>query len=487
MLYSRYGLLRYSFLSSLTVFAFLIKADISQANLINPANKVIDSDSVNVPTQDLISNIKSNVSSSFLQELTVRIEGPVPSSGVIVGKNNDTYYVLTTRHSVESQSEYTVRTNDGRRHNISFHDYGTKVRFLDEGIDLAIVEFVSTLSYRVASLNAVGISDSMPVRVVGWPGDTMQNPGGGVIALEGRVNLQRRVNHEGGYQFAHSIITSAGMSGSGVFNASGHLIGIHGRRDISCDENISLDNCERVFNLNWAIPISTFLSIAFEDLKEYLIVIDEGPGGVTTGPGGEGPGGITTGPGGEGPGGVTTDPRSERPGGVTTDPRGERPGGVTTDPRGERPGGVTTDPDLATLSGQVILSRASNSTNVCIKFNGYPNGLPDGYQPYFTAWAPGGGQDIPMNYSSSAPCQGGYALSRALPSSSLGGTLSIHDSIGLVDYVLVGNFSAELGGGCSDVGRVLSSVINWQVGGSRESTSSSRIPIGGDYGWVCKP
>lgn len=427
MLYSRYGLLRYSFLSSLTVFAFLMGADISQANFINPVNKVIDSDSVNVPTQDLINSIKSNVSSGFLQELTVRIEGPDPSSGVIIGRNNDTYYVLTTRHSVESQSEYTVRTHDGRRHNISFHDYGTKVRFLDEGIDLAIVEFVSPLSYRIASLNAVGISASMPVRVVGWPGDTMQNPGGGVIALEGRVNLQRRVNHEGGYQFAHSIITSAGMSGSGVFNESGHLIGIHGRRDISCDENISLNNCERVFSLNWAIPISTFLSIAFDDLKKHLNVIDEGPEEDTT------------------------------------------------------------DPDLATLSGQVILSRASNSTNVCIKFNGYPNGLPDGYQPYFTAWAPGGGQDIPMSYSSSAPCQGGYALSRALPSSSLGGTLSIHDSIGLVDYVLVGNFSAELGGGCSDVGRVLSSVINWQVGGSRESASSSRIPIGGDYGWVCKP
>lgn len=406
----------------------------------------------------------------------VRIEGPVSSSGVIIGRSGDTYFVLTTFHSINTQSEYTIHTQNGRRYTVTPRNYGARVRPIPEGIDLAIVEFQSDAIYQVATLSSGEIARSIPVHVIGWPEGTLQNPESSLFNVEGAVSQSRIISFEDGYQFAHTVPTRNGMSGGGVFNQYGHLIGIHGRRDGAIDPDSGIIISEPTSN--WAIPIDNFLKLAFDDLKEHLNVIGGGQGGNT----------ISTGTGGQEGNTIVTRGGGQEGNTIGTGTGGQE--GNITVTRGGGQGGNTTGPEIfapATLSGQVILSRASNLTNACIKFNEYSNGLPDGYQPFFTAWAPGGGPDIPMNYSSSAPCQGGYTLSRSLPSASLGGTLSIHDNIGLVDYVLVGNFSAELGSGCSDVGRVLSAVINWQAGGGRESASSSRIPIGGDYGWVCKP
>lgn len=139
------------------------------------------------------------------------------------------------------------------------------------------------------------------------------------------------------------------------------------------------------------------------------------------------------------------------------------------------------------LRGQITLSRANDLTDVCLKIDGFPNGLPAGYEPYFTAWAPGGDSNTSMIFSSKKPCEGGYILSRDIPSISLGGTLSIHDEVGLIEYVLVGSFLPEPGAGCADVGMVLDSVIRWRSSQSRERTADSEIHATGDYGWVCRP
>jgi hypothetical protein len=139
------------------------------------------------------------------------------------------------------------------------------------------------------------------------------------------------------------------------------------------------------------------------------------------------------------------------------------------------------------LRGQITLSRANDLTDICLKIDEFPNGLPIGYEPYFTAWASGGDSNTAMIFSSKKPCEGGYILSREIPSISLGGTLSIHDEIGLIEYVLVGSFLPEQGAGCADVGMVLDSVIHWRSNQARERTSDSEIHATGDYGWVCRP
>lgn len=145
------------------------------------------------------------------------------------------------------------------------------------------------------------------------------------------------------------------------------------------------------------------------------------------------------------------------------------------------------DLDPTALQGSVTLSRVNNTTDVCVKFDGYDNGLPAEYTPYFIAWARGGDSNISMELSTDRSCRGGYILSKEAPSISLGGTLTIHDDVGLLGYVLVGSFVPEPGAGCTDVGTVSDSVIQWRSDWSRERTTDSKIHATGDYGWVCNP
>lgn len=377
---------------------------------------------------------ESNVN---IENSIVKINGPVSSSGVIIGRSNDVYFVITTLHSVNTKSEYTIYTHDGRSYDIALESYGEKVRPMPEGIDLAIVEFRSNRIYQVATLSPGEIDRSTPVHVVGWPEGTLQNPESSIFGIEGIVSQSRIISFEDGYQFAHNVPTRNGMSGGGVFNQDGHLIGIHGRRDgfINPDSNaVEIDPSS-----NWAIPIDNFLKLAFDDVIEAIVYRSD-----------------------------NLQPRSSN-------------GSYEIE---GLDGPIEVNP--TSLSGQIVLSRIRNSTNICVVFDSFPKGLPSEYRPYFTAWAEGGDSDIAMEYSSTPSCQGGYVLSRSMPSNSFGGTLSIHDDIGLLNYVLVGSFSVDSGSGCSDVGVVLASVINWRSNRNREHASDSNIPISGDYGWVCQ-
>jgi hypothetical protein len=142
------------------------------------------------------------------------------------------------------------------------------------------------------------------------------------------------------------------------------------------------------------------------------------------------------------------------------------------------------------LTGTVTLSRRNESTQVCLRIYGYNDGMPKKYHPVFHAWILGGGVDIPMKPSLDSSCNNGYVLASAMPTTSRGGTMSIHDdNVGFMDWVLVGNFAVEKGYGCEDVGLVEGSVIKWQSSGLREKISkglaSNKIPINGGYGWVC--
>ena len=79
-------------------------------------------------------------------------------------------------------------------------------------------------------------------------------------------------------------------------------------------------------------------------------------------------------------------------------------------------------PDLApikidprALSGTVTLSRKNGLTKSCVRFSGFPSGLPTGYQPVFHAWVRGSGVDIPMSWSTTEPCKDGYDLIGDMP------------------------------------------------------------------------
>jgi hypothetical protein len=151
-----------------------------------------------------------------------------------------------------------------------------------------------------------------------------------------------------------------------------------------------------------------------------------------------------------------------------------------------KPIAAPTKIDPRDLSGTVTLSRSNGLTKSCVRFSGFPSGLPTGYQPFFHAWVRGSGVDIPMSWSTTEPCKEAYSLIGNMPPSSRGGTMSIHDDRGFIDWVLVGSFSAEKGEGCNDVGVMQQSVMTWESSGRRENAGDMKMPINGAWGWLCQ-
>ena len=78
--------------------------------------------------------------------VTVRVESQAPGSGVIINQSEDTYTVLTAAHVVASDDFYEIVTTDKARHTIN---NSTIQRF--GGVDLAILTFSSSNTYRVAT------------------------------------------------------------------------------------------------------------------------------------------------------------------------------------------------------------------------------------------------------------------------------------------------------------------------------------------------
>lgn len=138
------------------------------------------------------------------------------------------------------------------------------------------------------------------------------------------------------------------------------------------------------------------------------------------------------------------------------------------------------------LSGSITLSKRRGSLGVCLRINGFANGLPSSYAPVFHAWVPGSAIDIPMIIENDGSCKNGYSLRSDAPAISQGGTMRIFKNNQPLAWVSVGSFIVSGSEGCQDVGLVESFVINWVKGRNRENASNSGIPVNGGYGWVCK-
>lgn len=187
-------------------------------------------------------------------------------SGVIVAKDNNTYYVLTANHVVSDPDDYKIITSDKQAYKLDYR----KVKRLP-GVDLAIVEFSSDKNYKVAKLaNSDKLTEGKPVFVSGWP-----RPGGtGQLVrqfTDGRISgfLDQPVE---GYKIIYTNVTQPGMSGGPVVDAGGRVVGIHGWGDTADPralrrEGLSPEAANSIARLikpgfNYAIPINTFLSLA---------------------------------------------------------------------------------------------------------------------------------------------------------------------------------------------------------------------------------
>jgi Do/DeqQ family serine protease len=160
-------------------------------------------------------------------------------SGIIVRQNNDTYYVLTNFHVVDSVNEIQVVTNDGQ-------EYDAELVGKDERKDLALVSFSTKELYTLATL---GDSDAHKVGdwaiAVGNPLGLMSTVTMGIVSARGRTGGPANNIHDF-IQTDASI--NQGNSGGALVNIRGEVVGIN--------TWIASNNGGGSVGLGFAIPIN---------------------------------------------------------------------------------------------------------------------------------------------------------------------------------------------------------------------------------------
>jgi tetratricopeptide (TPR) repeat protein/S1-C subfamily serine protease len=145
-------------------------------------------------------------------------------SGVIIAKdNNDIYYVLTAAHVVENKQEYQVVAPDKQVYKVDNQTIRTR-----KGLDMAVLQFRSSQVYQVATLGDYKLSDKgQYVFLYGWKGEELNHPS--LFSVGFMQDAERREfwAKTRGYELAYTNEGYPGMSGGGIWDTEGKLVGIH--------------------------------------------------------------------------------------------------------------------------------------------------------------------------------------------------------------------------------------------------------------------
>lgn len=184
------------------------------------------------------------------KQVTVKIEMlNEVGSGSIVKQEGKTYFVLTAKHVVSKPNEkYTLVTPDGDRYPLDV----SKIKLLPE-VDLAVVQFQSSKSYKAAQLgNAKTLTEGATVYVSGFPKKRYQFTTGNISSI-----LSPQETRDG-YGISYINNTSGGMSGGPVLDENGYLVAVHGRasaQNIKDPESGGTVSVKDGYNLGIAIDI----------------------------------------------------------------------------------------------------------------------------------------------------------------------------------------------------------------------------------------
>ena len=242
------------------------------------------------------------------QEFTVKINPTGEwGSGVIVGQNGNTYYVLTASHvvnKVNEGEELLLQTFDAEKHDVDV----AKREFLPNNLDLALIQFESDRQYASATISQYSYplyehrdyesaaaedaeESQQHIFISGWPlnVDTWEicqgqpakacqqpvfSPGflfDNSATTISQPSISNPDDDFGGYELIYTNLTYPGMSGGPVLDTQGRLIGIHGRADgrkIGREDEVLSQYLDEVdkeevrikIGLNLGLPIESFLS-----------------------------------------------------------------------------------------------------------------------------------------------------------------------------------------------------------------------------------
>ena len=206
--------------------------------------------------------LSSEQISEIAEQITVRILTPgSPGSGIIIGKNGNTYKVLTARHVIESikpGEESDVQTFDQELHYINIDNMQT----FGDNWDLAVVEFTSDQSYQVGEFgDSSSLKRGKTVYVAGFPIATAAINIPILTFTKGNLTAVSSRPLDDGYGLVYDNNTLPGMSGGVVLDENGKIVGVHGRADADHTKATDDPSIRLKTGFNLAIPINSYLSL----------------------------------------------------------------------------------------------------------------------------------------------------------------------------------------------------------------------------------
>ncbi|MCC5634036.1 serine protease [Nostoc sphaeroides CHAB 2801] len=246
------------------------------------------------------------------EKVTVFISrgGQQLGSGVIIGQNGKTVYVLTASHvigirpgkvdtgngTLETENPYEVTTNNGQKFKVGYSNYKIIVNPFSNNIDLAILKLDTSSKniYKdeVAKLTS-SLKKNMPVYIFGYlpcspsakvnKGKQDQFSNGKIFPVTSSSQFDSS-DKLGGYDVNYNNNTIQGMSGSPVFDAAGRVVAIHAKTDKKKTYNSEVclplpSEPTPDYGDNSGISIKTFANLKSDwpDGLQSILEIDSSP------------------------------------------------------------------------------------------------------------------------------------------------------------------------------------------------------------------
>lgn len=260
------------------------RPDAATLKQMQQASFAIPSDTINFITQLYINEEKEAAIprqvNQIAEQITVRIDTPsnIDGSGVIIGRNGQTYYVLTASHVIGNGelTNFKIITPDGKSHAPQKDGIKTFNKDFAGNVDIAVIEFTSPETYQVATLADYSLGkftykkDVLEIEkpiifLSGFPNVKSGNPSRKFTAglafpqYQNFAATKDKYALFGGTDLVYNALSLGGMSGGAVLDQQGRLIGINTESEDSSsklgeqtEENIDFGN-------NSGVPIKIFL------------------------------------------------------------------------------------------------------------------------------------------------------------------------------------------------------------------------------------
>lgn len=237
--------------------------------------KVPSGDGQPVPKAKNYTGIVKKVD-DIAQQVTVRIDyqengEAINGSGTIIGKEGNTYSVLTACHVVSRACKpenlidnWVITMPDGEKITVKLGK--DAVTILNPDIDVAVIRFNSSKNYAVATIGNYTTKGKQWLLMTGFPGKdqskqrlltagTVQTKDEAAFAAKDQYSMGN------GQELVYTNQSSGGMSGGGVFDTEGRLVGVNtGLEYAPFIEQGEYQEIALGYSLG--VPITTFLGIA---------------------------------------------------------------------------------------------------------------------------------------------------------------------------------------------------------------------------------